>query len=217
MLIPFHQLHAHPANANVMPAALLAKLEAHIRDTGQCPRLIVRQLPSEDASPRYQILDGHHRAIVLQRLGRTSAECDVWPDIDDARAALLLLTLNRLHGEDDPHKRGSLLATLACDIDPQRLAILLPDDADRIDRLIALAQPPEIINTPHDTADLPHATTFFLSADQHRRLRLRLAAIDDDRNRALAIALQLDRDEASQPRATATTTDVDTRTNTGTS
>ncbi len=190
MLIPLDRLQAHPANANVMPEALLAKLEAHLRETGQCPHLIVRELPGDAAGQtRYQILDGHHRALVLRRLGWPAAECDVWPDVDDRRAALLLLTLNRLHGEDDPHRRGDLLALLSRELDPQRMAELLPESSERIERLIALTQRPmESIEEP-DIEALPQALTFFLSSEDRRAVLAALRGVGADRNRALVLAL----------------------------
>lgn len=197
MLIPFEQLEAHPANANVMPEALLAKLETHLRETGQCPRLIVRELPGEiGGAKRYQILDGHHRALVLRRLGRTAAECDVWADVDDRRAAMLLLTLNRLHGEDDPHRRGDLLAMLSRELDPRRMAELLPESPERIERLIALTQPPiDAIEAP-DMEALPQALTFFLSSEDRRAVLAALREIDADRNRALVKLVAMTSSEA---------------------
>ncbi|MBE3071108.1 MAG: ParB N-terminal domain-containing protein, partial [Planctomycetes bacterium] len=56
---------------------------------------------------RYQILNGHHRAQALRELGHTHARCDVW-EVDDAEARLLLATLNRLEGRDDPGLRARL-------------------------------------------------------------------------------------------------------------
>jgi ParB-like chromosome segregation protein Spo0J len=198
MLIPLEQLHAHPGNANVMPERLLAKLQAHIRDGGRYPPLIVRPIApaTNDPSgpPAYQILDGHHRAIALRRLGHAQARCDVWDGIDDARAALLLLTLNRLRGEDDPLRRGSLLRQLAGNLPPDQLARLLPDDQERIERLIALTRPPPAAAIPLDTprgAALapPQALTFFLAGDQRVEILRRLHEIDPDRNDALAKAV----------------------------
>lgn len=198
MLIPLEHLHAHPANANVMPETLLAKLQAHIEQTGRCPPLIVR--PRECGG--YEILDGHHRAIVLRRLGRPQAECEVWPDIDDARATLLLLTLNRLHGEDDPHRRGSLLIELQRHLDEDELVRLLPDDLERIERLTALAREtvaPAAVTPPDDLPPPPLAMTFFLDEWQHARLVKRLRAVDPDRTRALIRLLKLDASPDDQP------------------
>ena len=59
-LISLNALDAHPDNANHMPAATLAKLITHIRDSGEYPPLIVRPHPKN--ADRFQILDGHHRA-----------------------------------------------------------------------------------------------------------------------------------------------------------
>jgi ParB-like chromosome segregation protein Spo0J len=191
MLIPLEQLAAHPANANVMPADLLAKLQAHIRATDRYPPLIVR--PHGEG---FQILDGHHRAVVLRRLGHTHAQCDVWRDIDDRQAAMLLLTLNRLHGADDPLRRGALLAELTreADLTPAALAKLLPDNLERIEKLIDLASPIDraaIVDDADvpDRAAMPQAVTFFLTDVQRAAVLARLQAIDRDRSVALVKAL----------------------------
>jgi hypothetical protein len=219
--IDLRQLRPHPLNANIMPERLLAKLEAHIRAGGNYPALIVRALPQEAPegaaattdgretddegaiidreAPRqrgiaYQILDGHHRAIVLRRLGHSTARCELWADIDDDAARVLLLTLNRLRGEDDPAKRGGLLEGLSHTLPPDDLARLLPEDAARIERLMALCRPPPQPLDPPVTENLPQALTFFMSAASRREAVARLRAIDADRNRALLVALGIDDD-----------------------
>lgn len=181
-------LDAHPDNANVMPDALLDKLINHIRETGNCPPLIVRPHPT--AHGRYQLLDGHHRAEALRQLGWSEALCDVW-DVDDEQASMLLLTLNRLHGEDDPHRRGELLARLRSSMSVEQLAAKLPDDAKQITRLIGLTQPPPQPAPPRDVEDMPHAVTFFVTAAQRKALLAKLREIDSDRTSALLQVLKL--------------------------
>ena len=104
--IPLGQLRARIDNANVMPEALLAKLVRHIERTDRYPHLIVRPIADAGlgAEGFYEILDGHHRAAALRRLGRTTARCEVW-EVDDDEALVLLATLNRLQGRDDVLKR----------------------------------------------------------------------------------------------------------------
>ena len=187
MLIPLAQLEAHPLNANVMSEAMLAKLVSHIRATGLYPPIIVRPLAGGDC---FQMLDGHHRAVALRRLGHTHARCEVW-DVSDAQAAMLLATLNRLHGEDDPMLRGGLLAEISRELDRDELVALLPDDVERIDGLIALAQRTPLDPPPDETdlPPLPRALTFFLDHATHERVIARLSELDDDRNAALIKAL----------------------------
>ena len=107
--IPLDDLVAHPLNSNVMPPEYREKLVAHIRRTGRYPFLVVRAHPTEPG--KYQVLDGHHRVGVLRELGHTEARCDVW-DVDDREAKLLLGTLNRLEGQDQPLRRAQLLHEL---------------------------------------------------------------------------------------------------------
>lgn len=188
LTIALDLLDAHPDNANAMPGALLEKLIAHIRETGNCPPLIVRPHPAH--AGRYQLLDGHHRAIALRRLGHREATCDVW-DVDEEQATMLLLTLNRLHGEDDPRRRGELLKRLSQSMQIDELAAKLPEDVERIDRLIALTEPPPQPAQPREVDDMPHAVTFFLTGTQRRALFEKLRAVDSDRTAALVALLAL--------------------------
>ncbi len=186
--IPLDLLDNHPDNANRMGEDLLAKLVAHIRDTGNYPPLIVRPHPQH--AGRYQILDGHHRAKALHQLGRMEACCEIW-DVDEVQSDLLLLTLNRLCGEDDPYRRGALLKRAADLCDLSELAAKLPEDVQKIRKLIEATQAPPAPAQPPDLASMPHAVTFFLTRPQRDRLFERLKSVARDRSQALIEILQL--------------------------
>ena len=188
-------LDDHPDNANRMGEDLLAKLVAHIRDDGKYPPLIVRPHPQH--AGRYQILDGHHRAKALHQLGRNEACCEIW-DVDDGQTDLLLLTLNRLCGEDDPYRRGALLKRVAKLGDLKKLAAKLPENVQRIRKLIEATQAPPSPSPPPDLASMPQAVTFFLTAGQRDRLFDRLKAVTRDRSAALVALLELS-STVSQP------------------
>jgi hypothetical protein len=184
--IPLDALEAHPENSNRMPVRLMEKLKGHIRRTGLYEPLVVRPLPlpmadrgkaegspaAAEANPirdpqgRYQILNGHHRAQVLRQLGHSHARCDVW-EVDDAEARLLLATLNRLEGRDDPSARARLVAELARSRPPEDLAQLLPEPADAVERLLALARPPAAPLPAELAEPLLRPMTFFLTDEQH--------------------------------------------------
>jgi ParB family chromosome partitioning protein len=187
-IIPLDLLDDHPDNANRMGEDLLAKLVAHIRDNGNYPPLIIRPHPQH--AGRYQILDGHHRAKALHQLGRTEACCEIW-DVDDGQTDLLLLTLNRLCGEDDPYRRGALLKRVAKLGGLKELAAKLPEDVQRIRKLIETTQAPPSPSPPPDLASMPQAVTFFLTAGQRDRLFDRLKAVARDRSEALVALLEL--------------------------
>jgi len=187
--IALNKLTAHPDNANRMPEDRLAKLTAHIERTGQYPPLIVREHPAEDGC--YEILDGHHRLRALERLGYEQANCDVWNVCDD-EATVLLLTLNRLQGDDDPQRRGALLAQLRERLDVPAMAKLVPEDAPGITKLIELTRPPKELAAPVDADAMPQAVTFFIDAAQRDALLAKLRAVDRDRSRALVRLLELD-------------------------
>jgi len=124
--VSLDRLRPHPANANVMDEERLEKLAENIRREGEYPPLVVRPDPCEEGC--YQILDGHQRADILRRLGHRKATCYVWP-CDDQTALILLATLNRLEGQDDPLKRAALLRELSELVSPEELARILPESA----------------------------------------------------------------------------------------
>lgn len=183
--IPLDALEAHPENSNRMAPDLMAKLKAHIRRTGLYEPLVVRPLATagagvEDAAAgrlpadaeadyrpaRYQILNGHHRAQVLRELGHTHARCDVW-EVDDDEARLLLATLNRLEGRDDPSARAALVQRLARTRSLDALSRLLPEPTEALERLVSLASPPPAPLPAADAQPLLRPMTFFLTDEQH--------------------------------------------------
>lgn len=183
------QLRPRTDNANVMPEAMLRKLVAHIERTDRYPHLIVRPMPGE--ADAYEILDGHHRAEALRRLGRASARCEVW-DVDDDEAMLLLATLNRLQGRDDVLKRAHLLEALRQRLGEQRLPEWLPEDAQRLERLRQVRVDPPAPAASIRAGELPAAVTFFLTGPQAARLDERLAAFEGTRTQRLVACLELD-------------------------
>ena len=190
--IPLEALEPHPENANRLPARLLEKLKTHIERTGLYEPLVVRPIGADrametcpgDSAPgsrasrddlkseisdlrcRYQILNGHHRARALRQLGHTRARCDVW-EVDDDEARLLLATLNRLEGRDDPSARARLVARLAEGRSAEDLARLLPEPPDAVERLLRLAQPPPDPLAPEAIAPIARPMTFFLAEEQY--------------------------------------------------
>jgi ParB-like chromosome segregation protein Spo0J len=177
--LPLDELHRHPLNSNVMSPRLLAKLKTALQRGGPYPPLIVRPLPRG-----YQLLDGHHRAAVLRELGRATARCVVWP-VDDDEALLLLATLNRLSGEDDPRRRALLVAALRERADWSELAQRLPERVEQLKALLskAPAPPPPVAPTPRDA--LPVAVHFFLTPPQRTALNARLRELGGTREQAL--------------------------------
>ncbi|QNN23016.1 ParB N-terminal domain-containing protein [Planctomycetales bacterium ZRK34] len=194
--IPLAQLRAHPLNSNVMHEQLLTKLVDHIERSGQYPPLIVRRMDdqSPDASPSegdsasgvYQVLDGHHRWLALQRVGHEAAACVVW-DVDDAGALLLLSTLNRLQGQDDPRKRSRLLCELREKLGQEAgaLAKLLPESAEQVRKYLELREKLPQPQAPRGLGEMPVAVTFFLTGSQKAALDAKLATIGGPRETAL--------------------------------
>ena len=178
--IPLKQLRAHPANSNVMPAQLLAKLVEHIRETDQYPPVIVRTV-DDDA---YQILDGHHRVAALRQLSKPTARCVIW-QADDQQALLLLATLNRLQGQDDAKKRSALIGQLASAMDVKSLAAKLPEQAAQLQKLLAIDRQPPSPRPPKLMQEMPQAVHFFLLPADRAKLERKLKALGSQREQAL--------------------------------
>ena len=208
--LPIDRLEPHPENANRMSADRLEKLKGHIVRTGRYEPIVVRPIPVRSAEcgvrskrqkgengARYQILNGHHRARVLRELGRKRARCDVW-DVDDDEARMLLATLNRLEGRDDPKARARLVAHLATGRSAEDLARLLPEPPDAVERLLRLAEPPPEPAPPDSLEPLPEALVFFLNAEQHALVSEALRAVGETPLRIVDCGLRIERQAANE-------------------
>jgi ParB-like chromosome segregation protein Spo0J len=165
--VPLDDLVPHPLNSNVMSEDLREKLKAHIKRTGRYPFLVVRPL-----GQKYQVLDGHHRVAILRDLGHTEARCDVW-DVDDREAKLLLATLNRLEGQDQPIRRAQLIHELLGEMGMEDLAGLLPESDRQLEDLHSLLEFPaeEVAAQLEAEAEeaekvLPRVMSFVVNPDQ---------------------------------------------------
>ncbi|MFA7236243.1 MAG: ParB/RepB/Spo0J family partition protein [Phycisphaeraceae bacterium] len=183
-MIELSRLRAHPSNSNVMKEELLAKLAGHIGASGRYPPIVVRRMSDATGAmnrprrrgqligPAYQVLDGHHRWKALERLGHTHAACVVW-EADDAETLVLLATLNRLQGRDDPRKRAALLAELQEKFGKttRELGRRLPDAGEDLKKLLMMGKEVKLPGLKQvDEAGLPGAVFFFLTGEQRARL-----------------------------------------------
>jgi ParB-like chromosome segregation protein Spo0J len=166
-LIPLDDLLARRLNSNVMSEDLQARLKAHIRRTGRYPFLVVCQHPDE--AGKYQVRDGHHRVAILRDLGHTEARRDVWY-VSEREAQLLLATLNRLQGQDQPLTRAELIHELLGEMGLDDLAGLLPETGKQIEELHAFLELPaeEVALRLEEQAEkaeevLPRVMTFVLT------------------------------------------------------
>lgn len=183
--LPIDQLDAHPANSNVMPKALLDKLANEIKRTGFYPPIIVRPV-----GDRYQILDGHHRTLVLKELDYDAVNSVIW-QADDEQALLLLATLNRMRGEDDPRKRAALLAKLRESMDITELAERLPEDRQRVQKMLAIHAAPPSPKVPTPLDQMPVSLHFFLRPHERQAVERRLREHGGSREEALLNLLEI--------------------------
>ena len=129
------RLIPHPANPNVTDEATREKIAANIQREDDYEPLVVR--PHPQRSGYFQVLNGAQRLKVLASLGQLEALCYLWP-CDDETALLLLATLNRLHGRDEPLKRAELIQELADLASVAELAKILPESAAGIRQTLSM-------------------------------------------------------------------------------
>lgn len=159
--IALGKLVAHPDHPNKMSSSTLAKLVRNIERSGRCEPLIVR--PFRKSKGRFQIINGHHRLKALEKLGRDKADVIVW-NVDDEQTDILLATLNRLKGSDEPAKKIALLKRLTEKTAARDLAKLLPQTPGQIKRLIELKMPKKPVKAA--TSSFAKPLFFFVDKKQ---------------------------------------------------
>jgi len=184
--IPLNRLVPHPDNPNQMSKANFARLVSHIKRTGRYEPLIVRRCPQknchscqhrnsvhaqQEKKDCFQIINGHHRAQALRKLGYKTVDVIAW-DIDDEQTDLLLATLNRLAGSDNLIKKLKLLRRLNKRLDTKQLATLLPHTKKQIEHLISLldARRGQPVARPSDDLTLANPLVFFVNDQQQKTI-----------------------------------------------
>jgi hypothetical protein len=176
--VPLNALRDHPQHARRMNPRIRQALKLHIGETGLYPPLIVR--PCSES--RYEILDGHHRAAILQELGHTCARCEIWP-VDDVRGQLYLASLNHLIARSDSHVRAHGLKKLLKYFTAEALRSLLGMTPS------ALRQQQFLWSNGKETTRRPKPSgafqsyqpvTFHLPSEQAGRLRKCLSRISEN-------------------------------------
>ena len=160
--IGLDKLTGHGANCNVMSGEDMKKLNGHIARHGFYEPLVVRAHPDKDGF--YELLNGHHRRAVLGELGYEYANCVVW-EVSDDEALMLLATLNRLTGSDDPYGRGRLLEDLSSRYESKEMLRGLPERREQMAKLLELNRAVRVVE-PGDAAERLQAMSFFVTSDQ---------------------------------------------------
>lgn len=164
------QLDDDIRNSNRCDTKTLEKLKNNIAASGYYPPLIVRPHPEQDE--RYIVIDGHHRKKVLEDLGHTDVLVQVL-QVSEEETMKLLLTLNRLRGEDNPYKRAELISELSEYFDHDDLTNFIPESEGEIQELLKLLDLEEDeMNQELDrilkeeTEGLPVILNFVVSVDE---------------------------------------------------
>jgi ParB/RepB/Spo0J family partition protein len=173
--IAMERLLAHPDNPNRMSGANFAKLLGNIKRSGRYEPIVVREHGEREGF--FQILNGHHRCRALAKLGYSHVDAVVW-DVDDEQADILLATLNRLTGTDEPDKKLVLLRRLSSRMEAKQLAKLLPQSCKQIKQLISLKRPTGPVNVSAE--HLARPMVFFLNDSQYQVIERALTAAEQD-------------------------------------
>jgi len=178
------KLLGHPGNVNVMGGEVMAKLKRHIEKGGRYEPLVVRVHPVRAGC--YQILNGHHRKKVLEQLGYGEAECVVW-DVSDEDALMLLATLNRLNGEDDPKGRAVLLTQLAGRFDRESLLKQVPETRGQLEKMLSVAGRCKLVEPPV-VGEMPEAMVFFVNREQRGKIEEGLGKVKEKYGRGKEVS-----------------------------
>lgn len=190
--VPIDTVLPHPDNPNRMSDDVYQKLCANIDQSGFVPPIVVRSLEmsqrftEEFDAEKLQIIDGEHRMKYCLERGHKTVQVFIVPGLSDERAAQLLLTMNRLHGRDQPQKRRELVKGLAEEMSPEELAAYLPEDVDSIVRMITEESREAIDNATEVASGVVMRTpmTIFVTDEQshtiREAMRTKLLEIDPD-------------------------------------
>ncbi|MFH1370502.1 MAG: ParB/RepB/Spo0J family partition protein [Planctomycetota bacterium] len=172
--IAISKLAAHPDNPNAMSETTFRKLVRNIERTGLYEPIVVRPHPKK--KDYFQIINGHHRVKALEKLGRKVADCVVW-DVDDEQTAILLATLNRLTGSDEPAKKIELLKELKERFGSLELSKLLPQTRRQIEQLTNLKLSAVPVRPAGEIFAIP--LVFFVSRQQKDVIEKALSSIEE--------------------------------------
>jgi ParB-like chromosome segregation protein Spo0J len=165
--VPIERLVPHPENANELSAERMEKLKANIDETGNMPPIICRSLEASDEygelleQDKLQILDGEHRWKLAKERGAKEVEVRIWPNVSDDRARVLLLTLNRLTGEDNKAKRNALIRRLIeADDDVEALSAVLPETQETLTKTMSETTRAAVENATQRAAEIGRQEPF---------------------------------------------------------
>lgn len=176
--IALDKLVAHPGNPNRMSKANFRKLVRNIERTGRYEPIVVR--PHPEKTGFFQIINGEHRCEALRRLGQKQADAVVW-DINDEQTDILLATLNRLGGSDEPGKKLALLQRLNKKMASGQLAKLLPYKRKQIERLVNLKRP--TVPAVKEAGSFVTALVFFVSDAQRQGIEDALSLVKEPKSK----------------------------------
>lgn len=138
--LPIDKLDPNPWNPNRMDSVRFKKLVAYLEREGFVVPIVVR--PGKRG--RYQIIDGEHRYRAAKELGLPAVPCEV-VDLDDRRAKILTINLNRLRGEHAPAPTAALLHDLSMSLSAEDIASQTPYSRPEIEDYLALLQVPDTL------------------------------------------------------------------------
>ena len=143
--IALADLLAHRNHPYYLPPRIGKALTQQIASGGLYPPLIVR--PHARKAGKFEILDGHQRAMILRTLGASDARCEVW-NVSDAQAELYSATLNHLRGRPEGKGRARQIRRLIRRLGQRRVEELLGMTPAGIRQQMLALEPPQTLEGP---------------------------------------------------------------------
>lgn len=132
--IPIAKLHGAEWNTNRVPDGVLKRIRRSLETFGAVENLVVR--PSPLKRGHFEVVSGNHRLDLYREAGVASVPCVV-VELDDARARLLSITLNRTRGvADDPDAYKAALEEILKKFTGQEIASYLPTSEASIEKAL---------------------------------------------------------------------------------
>lgn len=135
-LIPSSKLEILDSNPNTMPDTMLEHLKKTIRERGFMQPVTV--CPLKGSPGRYIVIDGAHRVIAMEGIGKKTIPCYVVPERSRREVEIDLINLNKIKGEFSHKKYAQLLKSLQADLDNAELKALIDIEESELEGYAAL-------------------------------------------------------------------------------
>ena len=134
--VPVNEVHPNDWNPNFMASDLINALVDNIQQNSFIGAIVIQKY-NERLKKENVIIDGEHRWAAMKKLGAKTIPT-IELDVDENKARVLTIRLNRERGELLPNKVGDILRVLSPENDVDYLSKITAIDAADIQVLMDL-------------------------------------------------------------------------------